>query len=172
MKKIYLIFMTLILVIIAVLIIYSYKTEGEEAKVTLESVVGNSLFKLLDNYDTILSKKELSIDSIKEIDKNLTSIEVSSGVIDLAVGQELLSPIANSLLKIMSDLKDRYDKSEQFSEQDKEKYKKAIAEIDAMIPLIYKVYYDPNSKEGAEPKLEIENFDELKTINIRIVENQ
>lgn len=172
MKKIYLIFMTLILVIITVLIIYSYKTEGEEAKVTLESVVGNSLFKLLDNYDAILSKKELSIDFIKEIDKNLTSIEVSSGVIDLAVGQELLSPIANNLLKIMNDLEDRYDKSEQFTEQDKEKYKKAIAEIDTMIPLIYKVYYVPNSKEGAEPKLEIEDFDGLKTVNNRLIENQ
>lgn len=158
--------------IIAALIISSYETEGEEAKVTLESIVGNSLFKLLDNYDAILSKKELSIDSIKEIDKNLTSIEVSSGVIDQAVGQELLSPNANNLLKIMNDLEDRYDKSEQFTEQDKEKYKKAIVEIDTMIPLIYKVYYVPNSKEGAEAKLEIEDFDALKTVNNRLVENQ
>ncbi|MGE7929922.1 hypothetical protein [Lysinibacillus xylanilyticus] len=171
MKKSYMIFMALILVIITVLIISSYKTEGEEAKVTLESVVGNSLFKLLDNYDAILSTKELSIDSIKEIDKNLTSIEVSSGVIDLAVGQELLNPIANNLLKIMNDLENRYYKNKQFTEQDKEKYQKAITEIDTMIPLIYKVYYVPNSKEGAEPKLQIENFDELKTINNRLIED-
>ncbi|MCY9549626.1 hypothetical protein [Lysinibacillus xylanilyticus] len=171
MKKSYMIFMALILVIITVLIIFSYKTEGEEAKVTLESVVGNSLFKLLDNYDAILSSKELSIDSIREIDKNLTSIEVSSGVIDLAVGQELLSPIANNLLKIMNDLENRYYKNKQFTEQDKEKYQKAITEIDTMIPLIYKVYYVPNSKEGAEPKLQIENFDELKTLNNRLIED-
>lgn len=172
MKKFYMIFMALILVIITILIIYSHKTEGEEARVTLESVVGNSLFKLLDNYDAILSTKELSIDSIKEIDKNLTSIEVSSGVVDLAVGQELLSPIANNLLKIMNDLENRYYKNKQFTEQDKEKYHKAIAEIDTMIPLIYKIYYVPNSKEGAEPKLEIENFDELKTVNNRLVEDE
>jgi len=171
MKKSFMIFMALILVIITVLIISSYKTEGEEAKVTLESVVGNSLFKLLDNYDAILSTKELSIDSIKEIDKNLTSIEVSSGVIDLAVGQELLNPIANNLLKIMNDLENRYYKNKQFTEQDKEKYQKAIIEIDTMIPLIYKVYYVPNSKEGAEPKLQIENFDELKTLNNRLIED-
>jgi len=171
MKKSYMIFMALILVIITVLIIFSYKTEGEEAKVTLESVVGNSLFKLLDNYDAILSTKELSIDSIREIDKNLTSIEVSSGVIDLAVGQELLIPIANNLLKIMNDLENRYYKNKQFTEQDKEKYQKAITEIDTMIPLIYKVYYVPNSKEGAEPKLQIENFDELKTLNNRLIED-
>lgn len=171
MKKSYMIFMALVLVIITMLIITSYKTEGQEAKVTLESVVGNSLFKLLDNYDAILSTKELSIDSLKEIDGNLISIEVSSGVIDLAVGQELLSPIANNLLKIMNDLENRYYKNKQFTELDKEKYQKAITEIDTMIPLIYKVYYVPNSKEGAEPKLQIENFDELKTLNNRLVED-
>jgi hypothetical protein len=163
--------MILSLVIITALIISSYKTDGEDAKVTLESVVGNSLFKLLDNYDAILLTKELSIDSIKEINKNLTSIEVSSGVIDLAVGQELLSPIANNLLKIMNDLENNYIKNEQFTEQDKEKYQKAITEIDIMIPLIHEIYYVPNSKEGAEPKLEIENFGELKNVNNRLVED-
>jgi len=165
------IFMALCLVIITVLIIFSYKTDGEDAKVTLESVVGNSLFKLLDNYETIHSKKELSIDSIKEINGNLISIEVSSGVIDLAVGQELLSPIANNLLKIMKDLENNYNQNKQFTEQDKEKYKKAMEEVDTMIPLIQEIYYVPNSKEGAEPKLKIENFGELKTVNNRLVED-
>lgn len=171
MKKFYMFFVALILVIITALIVSSYKTEGEDAKVTLESVVGNSLFKLLDNYDAILSKKELSIESIKEINKNLTSIEASSDVVDLAVGQELLSPIANNLLKIMADLENSYDKNEQFNEQDQEKYKKAMEEIDTMIPLIQEIYYVPDSKEGAEVKLKIENFGELKTVNNRLSEN-
>ncbi|TKI63270.1 hypothetical protein FC756_18395 [Lysinibacillus mangiferihumi] len=171
MKKFYMIFMPLSLVIITVLIIFSYKTDGENAKVTLESVVGNSLFKLLDNYEAIHSTKELSIDSIKEINVNLTSIEVTSGVIDLAVGQELLSPIANNLLKIMKDLENNYDQNKQFTEQDKEKYQKAITEIGVMISLIHEIYYVPNSKEGAEPKLKIENFGELKTVNNRLVED-
>lgn len=171
MKKYYTVFIVLTLLIISIFIVSSYKTEGEEIKIRLESIVGSSLFKLLDNYDAILATGELSIDSIKKINKNLTSIEISSDVIDQAVNQELLSPIARNLTKIVNDLENNYNKNKQFNEQDNEKYQKIITEINNIIPLIQEIYYVPNSKEGAEPKLEIENFDELKTVNNRLAES-
>lgn len=172
MKKNIMIFLSLgVLLLIFILSISSYKTDGEIAEDTLESITGNSLYNIWNNYDAILKHPigEISIDSIKEINNNLKIIEIYSNVVDQVVGKEILNPITNNFLKITNDIENNYAKNKMFTEQDKKNYEKLLEEVKNLIPLIDNTYYVSDSQEGAKVTLEIKNIDELKKLNNRLI---
>ncbi len=172
MKKNILIYFGLaLLLLISAITISNYETKGEKATKRLESILSSSLLNLWNDYDNIhkYSTNELSIESVREINKKLSSIEIYSNVIDEAVSQNLLNPIAKNLRNIVKDIENNYDKNGKFTLQDGENYRNVLAEVNNILQLISEIYYVSESTEGSKPTLKIKKFDELKKLNHRLI---
>lgn len=154
------------LVIFAIII--SFQLNKDQSKLSLEAVLGNSVYNAWEGLNEIIedSTEEITIDSITEMNENLISVEAYANVIDRIVEEDLLLPIASKLLNIGRDIEGNHKGNGEFTEVDKKKYKVIVAEAKKVVTQIYKVYYVPDS-EG-RVKLEIKNFKELENINHRL----
>ncbi|KOP82713.1 hypothetical protein ACFFHH_24225 [Cytobacillus solani] len=166
MRKVVTYFAGGFLVILAIII--SFQIDKDKSELSLEAVLGNSIFNAWDSLNEIVedSTEEISIESIKVMNENLISIEAYANVIDRIVAEDLLLPIVSKLLNIGKEIEENHDKNGEFTEVDIEKYKVIVNEAKNVIEQIYIVYYVPDS-EG-KVKLEIENFRELANINERL----
>lgn len=148
-----------VLVLIFALFALNYKTDGQEAKERLESIEGSSLYQVSTGYDELISRMEVEGGSTdwQGIRNELKQIEGHSTVIDQAVGEEVLSPVAKNLSLIVEKM-----------EKEDKVLPEVIEEIRTLQSEMEKVYYVPESTEGAKPTLDIEDPKELKKINKRL----
>lgn len=154
------------LVILAIII--SFQLNKDQSKLSLEAVMGNSVYNAWEGLNEIIedSSEEITIDSINEMNEKLISVEAYANVIDRIVEEDLLLPIVSKLLNIGRDIEENHERNGEFTEVDKKKYKVIVAEVKKVVTQIYKVFYVPDS-EG-KVKLEIKNFKELENINDRL----
>lgn len=143
----------------------SYQMGKDKSELALRSVMGNSIYKVWEGYNSIIedSSKEMVIDSIEKMNENLGYIEAHSSVVDRTVGEDLLQPIASKLSNIGKGIEENYYENESFNEKQEKRYREIIEEMKKINKQITEVYYIPDS-EG-DVYLEIENFEELKEIN-------
>lgn len=156
-----------ILIIVCSAFLYNHQNK---MKLGLESVVGSSLFMIWSNYNSILTNQtqKLSLEKISDINQKLYAIEAYSHIVDQVVGYDLLRPIAKNMIVINESMKKSFEKNKTFTEDDQRKYSKLIAESNALIPLIYKTYYVPESIEGAEVSLKLNEYKGLVELNNRL----
>ncbi|MGM0879640.1 MAG: hypothetical protein ACQEXQ_01190 [Bacillota bacterium] len=65
-------------------------------------------------------------------------------------------------------MKRSYEKNKTFTEDDQAKKSKLMKEVTVLMPLISKVYYVPESHEGAEVTLKINNKEELIEFKVEL----
>ncbi|WP_313800827.1 hypothetical protein [Cytobacillus sp.] len=154
------------LVILAIFI--SFQLNKDSSKLSLEAVLGNSVYNAWEGLNEIIedSTEEITMESVNEMNENLISVQAYANVIDRIEEEDLLLPIASNLLNIGRDIEENHKKNGKFTDIDKKKYKVIVEETKKVITQIYKVYYVPDS-EG-KVKLEIQNFKELENINDRL----
>lgn len=164
MKKIYIVSF-IILLLGSTLFLSSEQKKNEKLIVNLEAVTGHNLYLLITSYKTIYeesTKEQLTIAQIKNIKKNLASIEVYSKTIDLSVGHQILLPIAINFNRIVSYLEENYPSiNGGFSEEDLSTYQELTLMIKELEINIYEHYYDKNDHYGGKPDLEMRNLEPL-----------
>jgi len=168
-KKISLLRVTVfsIILIIFFITVNGLRKAEFESKNTLKSVVGNSLFKIQDNFKLIqASQMELTLEVIEQFNEKLLVIKAYADTVDLALSpNRLLNPIVKNMLAILRSIETSYTINLKFTEDDNIKYQALLEHIKTLLPLITKVYYDPASIEGAETTLKINNKDSLILYN-------
>lgn len=142
------------------------EVESEE-KLSLQSSLGNHLYNFLHTYEDVAeAPASLDIDVLKDLNEKLSVAGKHAVKIDELVNENLLVPINDNVLHILSDIEKNYHENSEFSPKDKENYKAVLAETNNIIDQIYDVYYILNSEATA--KLEIDDFTELIKINKRL----
>ncbi|BBH20178.1 hypothetical protein Back11_15230 [Paenibacillus baekrokdamisoli] len=155
-------FILLLICSASVLYNHQYKVD-HGTKLTVESIVGSSLFMIWSNYNSILENETdmLTIEHINDIHVKLSVIEAYSDTVGRSVNTQLLTPIGKDMKVITESMQKSYKENKKFTEQDQTKYATLINEITTLIPLIYKVYYVPESQEGAKVTLKVNNKEAL-----------
>lgn len=153
-KNIILISVIVVLILIAASTIYS---QQRDKNLALESIVGHSLYMVINGYDELLNQNEnFTVDDLTEMSLTLTRIQAYSDTIDRSVSQQLLMPIAESLLAITENMKSSYKINQgSFTERDKENYSLIQKEISNLIPLMYETYYIKSSEGKAKLKISV-----------------
>lgn len=161
-------FLGVIVIVIFLAIGISYKMSKEESETALRNVLGNSIYKVWEGYDSIIedSSKEMTIESIDKMNGNLVHIEAKSSVVDRTVGENLLQPIASKLWHIGKEIEESYYENDGFNEEQEKRYKEIVDEMKKINKQIIEIYYIPGSEGGVY--LEIENFEELEEIKKRL----
>lgn len=170
-NSVYLLFALILIVIICSAFLYNNQNKIEKGtQMRLESIVGNSLYNIWHSYKTINSynPEDLTMEKINELTTESSSIAVYSQITDRAVGTQLLSPIIANLTTIKDGIQKSYEKNNQFTNEDKEKYKAIIQFAGELHTLITDVYTVPDSVEGAKVSLKIDNQRKLVALGNRI----
>lgn len=154
----------IVLLICSTLFLYSNQNKVEHGmKMSVESTVGSSLFKIWSNYNSILENETdtLTVEHIHNIHEKLSVIEAYSLIVGRLVNTQLLTPISADMKTITESMQKSYTENQSFTEQDQEKYSTLISRIDELMPLISKVYYVPEPVEGAKITLKVNDKKEL-----------
>lgn len=164
------VWMVALVLICTVLLIEHQKKVEQGTKMTLQSILGTSLFQIWSHYTDMLELKSEPLHEarIEEMRLKLAAIEAYSKTADEAVRSQLLNPIAAKLLVLTDSIRESYAENGEFSEEDVEKYAIIMRDSEELIPLLYKVYYVPESVEGGEVTLDISDYDELVVLNNRL----
>lgn len=152
-----------VLVLICSAFLYNQQKQVNRMKMTLESIVGSSLFNIWSNYDSIISDKtnKLTIEHITDIHSKLSVSSAYSEIVDHATATALLSPINKNMLVLTESIKNSYEENEEFTDDDQAKYSMLVQQSHDLLSIMPKVYYVPESQEGAEVTLKINNKEEL-----------
>ncbi|SEL47474.1 hypothetical protein SAMN04488688_104144 [Paenibacillus sp. cl141a] len=153
-----------------VFLIEHQKKIEQGTKMTLQSILGTSLFQIWSHYTDILELKSMPLHEARlaEVRLKLAAIEAYSRTADEAVRSQLLNPIAGKFLALSDSIRESYAENGEFSEEDIEKYAIIMKDSEALISLMYKVYYVSDSVEGGEVNLDISDYDELVALNNRL----
>lgn len=166
-RSIYLILAGLVVVILVCsTILKKEQNTAYSAKGTLESVTGSSLYQVWFGYSTILQNKENSLDRehIEDLFTSLSVIEAHSQTVDQAVHAQVLTPIAKNMKQIADGIKRSYVKNGKLTEDDQASYSKMMKQSEMLISSLSKVYYVPDSLEGAEVTLDINKNDDYRKL--------
>ncbi|SDZ23576.1 hypothetical protein SAMN05421736_10851 [Evansella caseinilytica] len=163
-----------VLLIIFILYSFNFKTEEKIAAERLKSILGTSLYHVWYNYEHISTdqEKDLTIENMSDVTNKLNVIKMYSEVIDSGVGVEALEPIADRFQEIVIHLENNYSANGEFTDQDVIVYQSLIEEVKIILPLISDIYYVPESQEGAEPALTIDDTGELQKLKERLLSIQ
>jgi hypothetical protein len=154
----------ILLLIFSAGILYSrLKKNDDEMKMKVEGIVGSSLFKIWNNYNSILENETnmMTIERINDIYVKLSVIEAYSDIVGHAVNTQLLTPISVDMKAITESIQKSYEENKEFTVLDQTKYATLTKEITELIPLINKVYYVPETIEGGKITLHVNNKEEL-----------
>lgn len=154
----------ILLLIFSASLLYSQQKKNDDGmKMKVEGLVGSSLFKIWSNYNSILENEtdKLTIEHINDIYVKLSVIEAYSDIVGRAVNTQLLTPISVDMKVITESIQKSYEKNKEFTVLDQTKYATLTKEITKLIPLINKVYYVPETIEGAKVTLQVNNKEEL-----------
>ncbi|KEQ24671.1 hypothetical protein [Paenibacillus tyrfis] len=123
-KTAFLLFVTFVLLWMMASILYDLYERRQGNKMELESIAGHSLYRILSNYEEIVSNHNgpLTIQSVIAINRRLAAIEADSDTIDRATHTNLLNPIANNMLEITKNLEKSYREHNGFTETDRANY--------------------------------------------------
>lgn len=152
------------LLIFSASLLYSHQKKIDVGmKMKVEGLVGSSLFKIWSNYNSILEygTDKLTIEHINDIYVRLSVIEAYSDIVGRSVNTQLLTPISADMKAITESIQKSYEENKEFTELDQTKYATLTKEITMLIPLIYKVYYVPETIEGGKVTLQVNNKEEL-----------
>lgn len=154
----------ILLLILSASLLYSHQKKIDDGmKMKVEGLVGSSLFKIWSNYNSILENEtdKLTIEHINNIYVKLSVIEAYSDIVGRSVNSQLLTPISVDMKAITESIQKSYEENKKFTELDQTKYATLTNEITKLIPLIYKVYYVPETIEGAKVTLQVNKKEEL-----------
>jgi len=144
--------------------------DGKDYQMRLESIGGHALYNYWSLSEEIIQLKELNREALTDAIGQLNDLEIHANVIDNAMNQEILEPIAHQLITIMSGLKEKHGQTGAFTEEDKHLYQQVISDMEAMQEAMLKIFYKPDSKEGGEVLIEVKDVSELSAIHDRLVE--
>ncbi|MGG4340825.1 hypothetical protein [Paenibacillus lautus] len=159
------------LVLVCTVFLFGHQKKIEQGtKMTLQSILGTSLFQIWSHYTDILELKSMPLHEARlaEVRLKLAAIEAYSKTADEAVRSQLLNPIAAKFLALSDSIRESYVENGRFSDEDIEKYAIIMRDSEALIPLMYKVYYVSESVEGGEVNLDISDYGELAALNNRL----
>lgn len=156
---------TFVLLASSLVYLYSEQQKVEHGmKMKVEGLVGTSLFRIWSGYDSMLDQDsaELEIEQVNDMVVKLAVVEAYSEIVDRAVNTLLLIPISIDMKAMIGSMQDSYEANGGFTEQDRSKFETLQKAITELIPLIHQVYYVPESVEGAEVTLQVNNTEELR----------
>lgn len=130
----------------------------------LRGLVGNTLYKIQLHFNILqeLRESSLSPEHVKKMSDELLIIEAYAETVDFALSPDrLLEPIIENMKKITIKLEESYTVNQGFTKEDEF----LLDHMQSLIPFIHKVYYVPESVEGAKVTLNLNNKDMLIAFN-------
>ncbi|TXK84685.1 hypothetical protein FU659_07605 [Paenibacillus sp. N3.4] len=159
-----LLFGLIIVSLICSAFIYNQQKKVEHGiKMTLESIVGSSLFKIWSTYEAIASNpiNKLTIEHLVDIHDKLSVMEANSETVDSATSTDLLNPINKNMIAITESIKNNYEENKRFTEDDQIKFSTFVQKTNELLSILTRAYYVPGSHEGAKVTLKMNNKEEL-----------